>query len=209
MPRVTALRELPHGRVVVYLDGERWRVLPLEPVVSAGITVDAELDRPRVRTLRRALRRREALDRASRALKHRDLSTAALRARLERRGTPAAPREEAIEALARVGLVDDDRVARIRAESLAARGLGDAAIRWDLARQGIAEDLAQQAVAALESELARAARLVAVHGAGPRTARLLARRGFDAESIEAVCAAEAVPATDEIDVAGEGPTKIG
>lgn len=186
MPRVTALRGLPRGRVAVDVDGSRWRVLPGELVLGLGLAVDQELDRPRLREIARELRRHAALRRATGALRRRELSAQAVRERLDRGGTPPAAREDALATLERAGLVDDARLARVRAESLAGRGMGDAAIRFDLARRGIAEPLVDDALAGLEPERERAGRLVDVHGAGPRTARLLARRGFGEDSIEAV-----------------------
>ena len=79
--------------------------------------------------------------------------------------------------------MDDARVARSRAETLARRGFGDAAIRSDLARQGVAGDAAREAVAGLEPEQERARRLVASTGADARALRRLAARGFDPETV--------------------------
>jgi SOS response regulatory protein OraA/RecX len=82
--------------------------------------------------------------------------------------------------------LDDGRVAVDRAGRLAERGLGDAAIRADLERRGVPASLAAEAVAELEPEDARAARLTASFGGGLRAARALARKGFEAETIERV-----------------------
>ena len=95
---------------------------------------------------------------------------------------PAAAREEALATLERAGLVDDGRVARTRAEGLAARGYGDAAIRDALAREWIAEDEVEAALAVLEPEAARLRRLVGCR-ADPRELRRLAARGFDPDAI--------------------------
>src|SRR5438045_155835 len=84
--QVTALRAPRPGRVVVELDGVAWRTLPLDVVVRSGLRVGEELDRPRLRLLRRELRRHEALEAAARALRHRDHSVRALDEKLERRG---------------------------------------------------------------------------------------------------------------------------
>jgi SOS response regulatory protein OraA/RecX len=101
---------------------------------------------------------------------------------------PARARDEALETLERVGLVDDARVAATRAQALAGRGLGDAAIRHDLEHEGVSGALVEETLAALEPEGDRARELVAKRGvkggAAPKTARWLASRGFDASSIE-------------------------
>jgi SOS response regulatory protein OraA/RecX len=183
MPTVTALRAR-RSRVDVELDGGAWRTLPLEVVYRSGLEVGLELDRPRLRLLRRELRRAEALAVAGRALRVRDFSAQALEERLARDVAPAA-REEAVAVLTRAGVVDDRRVAENRAAALAARGYGDAAICHDLRRRGLEPDEIASAVAHLEPEATRAAELVAQRGRGPKTARYLASHGFG----EDACAA--------------------
>jgi SOS response regulatory protein OraA/RecX len=89
--------------------------------------------------------------------------------------------------------VDDARFALLRAQSLAARGYGDEAILHDLAGRGIQGDGAAVAVAALDPERARAAAVAARLGRSRRTAALLARRGFDPDSVEAVIGPDVAP----------------
>ena len=155
-------------------------------MLRAGLGVGDELDRQRARTLRRELRRHEALAVSTRALRHRDLSARALERRLEQRAVGPVERAEALETLTRAGVLDDRRFARSRANSLAARGYGDAAIRFDLERHGVAGELVEAVVSELDPEEARAARVAAAAGGGARAARVLARRGFGPEAIEAV-----------------------
>jgi regulatory protein len=172
------------GRVLVQLDGNDWRVLPADVVVRACLTPGTELDRPRLREVARERRRTEALAAAGRVLRVRDLPARALDARLERKGVTAADRAGAVSALERAGLVDDQRFARNRALALAGRCLGDAAISFDLDSYGVAPELIADAVAALEPEAARAARIVASRGRSPATARFLARKGFSEDAVE-------------------------
>jgi SOS response regulatory protein OraA/RecX len=188
--RVTAVRRLRPGRVRVDVDGAEWRRLPLEVAVRAGLAPDVELDRPRLRRLRRELRRWEALDLACRALRARDLSARRLEQRLEAGGVAPANRLEAMATLTRAGLLDDRRVAEARAEALAARGLGDAAVRFELERQGLAADLIEQAVAGLAPEEERAREAAARAGGGAGAARRLARKGFSDEAIAAAVGVE-------------------
>ncbi len=182
---VTALRAGPRGRVVVELDGAPWRTFPLEPVVRAGLEPGIALDRPRLRVLAQEVRRARAATVAARALARRELSTRGLDARLGRAGVAPAVRAETVAAATRGGLVDDARYAVARAQSLAERERGDAAIRWELEREGVTPALVERALEALEPERDRAARLVAARGAGAATARYLARRGFDEDTVEA------------------------
>lgn len=186
MPRVTALKpDRAERYVVVELDGASWRRIPVDAAVRAGLAIDVELARPQLRQLRRELRRAEALETATRALRHRDRSRSALRARLRAAGIAPAACEDALDTLATAGIVDDDRFAVTRANALANRGSGDALIRADLAAAGVPNGIAAAALAALEPEHERAVRLVAARGESGATARWLARRGFGADAIEA------------------------
>ncbi len=163
--------------------------------MRAGIEVGDELDRHRLRALRRELRRLEALDVATTALRSRDRSAAEIADRLAARGVTGAERERALGTLARAGLVDDARFASSRAGALAGRGAGDALIRDDLERRGIGAEEIAAALAALDPETDRAARLVEARGPGAKTARYLAAQGF---AEEAVAAAVAYGPADEV-----------
>jgi len=135
----------------------------------------------------------EALAAATRALARRDYSERGLRDRLRRSGVEDRELDEALEELRRVGLLDDERFAGRRARALAERGKGDRAIRFDLRRQGLDAELAEAAVAELEPETDRAARIVSRRGTGAKTARLLAGRGFDREAVDLAVEAPVAP----------------
>jgi SOS response regulatory protein OraA/RecX len=174
---ITALRERRRGRIAVDIDGSAWRTLPVDVVARCGLTLGLELDRVALRLLRRELRRAEALAVGTRALRARDVSRRELSARLAAHVAPAAA-DEAVAILTRAGLLDDRRAAESRAAALAGRGYGDLAIRRDLTDRGLEAAEIDAALAALEPEHARAAAIVGRRGAGPRTARYLAVRGF-------------------------------
>lgn len=122
--------------------------------------------------------RPDAVETALRALRFRDRTTAELDARLEQRGIGEAEREQALETLERIGYVDDERFARSRAEQLAGRGSGNALIRYDLERRGVAAEIVEAVLAGLEPERDRAARIIERRGPGIKTARYLAAKGF-------------------------------
>jgi regulatory protein len=185
MPVITALHERPRGKVEVELDGAPWRLVPADAVVRAGLRVGRALDRDTARSLGRELRRAEAIGAAARALRYRDLSRRRLEERLERRGTRPEAREDALAALEQAGLVDDRRVGSLRAEALAERGYGDAAIRFALEGEGLAAEVVAEALAGLEPEPERACRQVEKRGRSPKTVRWLAARGFDEAALEA------------------------
>jgi SOS response regulatory protein OraA/RecX len=185
VPTITALREVGRGRVAVELDGTLWRELPVEVVVRAELRAGLTLDRPALRSVRRELRRAEAMAVAARALRARDLPARRVAEKLERAAIARATVDESLAALADAGAVDDARFAANRALSMAARGYGDAAIRHDLLKQGVAVELTEEALSGLEPERVRAARLVEARGAGPKTARHLASKGFGEDAVEA------------------------
>jgi len=193
MPRVTALRPAQPGRVLVELDGERWRTIPLDVAARIGLSVGLELDRERLRAFRRELRRGDAVAAGTRALAHRDRTEQGLRGILERNGVGEREREEAIAVLRRHGALDDERFAEARATALAERGFGDTAIAFKLEQDGIEPERSAAALAALEPERERALHLAARRGASARTARWLAARGFAPESVEAVLPTEDLP----------------
>jgi SOS response regulatory protein OraA/RecX len=193
VPTVTALRERRDGRVVIDVDGTTWRVVPSDVVVRTGVRVGVVLERPLLRELGRALRRADALEIATRALRAHDRSHRELEARLEDRGVSASTRAEALHVLAQSGLVDDGRVAANRAASLADRGYGDAAIAADLERRGIPVETVAAALETLQPEPDRAAEIVARRGNGLKTARYLAGKGFAEESIDLAGGADFAP----------------
>jgi regulatory protein len=121
---------------------------------------------------------------AARSLRRHDRSRSEIDKRLAKAGVGDDERADALETLERVGYLDDERFARARAEALAARGLGDVGIRFDLEAQGIAAEAVGSALAALTPEVDRAAALVERLGRTQKTAARLARKGFTAESLE-------------------------
>ena len=134
--------------------------------------------------------RATTLEQAASALARRDRSAAALVVYLEERGVDAGEAAEAVERLRLAGYVDDGRLAALRAETLAGRGYGDAAIRADLERHAVCSELVDHAVAALEPEGERAEALAGRDGRTPRTARRLLAKGFAAETVAGMMRAE-------------------
>jgi SOS response regulatory protein OraA/RecX len=193
VPTVTRLREDRRGRVAVELDGAPWRTLPMDVVARAGLAEGRRLDRPALRLLRHELRRAEALAVAGRALRRQDLSARGIAERLGRASVAPAAVEESLAVLAGAGLVDDARFASTRAGSLAERGYGDAAIRYDLERRGVDPGLIQQALEGLEGEWERARRLVERRGPGAKTARYMASKGFGEGALEAAAGGDFAP----------------
>ncbi len=185
-PVITALRPVDRGLVAVDLDGRAWRTLPLAAAATAGLRVGRELDRAAARELARAVRAAAALDQAARFAGRRERSRAQVERRLAAKGVGAADAARATHSLQEMGGVDDVRFAEGRAQALATRLYGDLAIRHDLVQAGVAEEAIRQALAGVESERGRVARVVRDRGVSARTLRFLAGRGFTDEALEDV-----------------------
>jgi regulatory protein len=134
--------------------------------------------------------RNDAFETALRALRSRDRTVAELAVRLERGGVGEEERTDVLERLDRAGYVDDGRFARRRAAELAGRGCGDALIRDDLERRGIAAELVENAIESLDPEARRVARIVERRGRNAKTVRYLAARGFGEEALTSLVAQE-------------------
>lgn len=186
MPEITGLREVSTNDVLVELDGAPWRKIPLTAAARSGLSVGKRLEREDLRLLGRELRRADALTRATRMLARRPLSRALLEDRLERKGVAPVAREEAIEALEQAQYLNDHSYALERAASLAERGYGNGAARYILEQERVSSELIEEAVAALEPELERAQAIAEAIPDRKRLLGRLARRGFSAETIEAL-----------------------
>ena len=195
---MTGLHEARRGQVAVELDGESWRVLPVQAVADAGLWVGCTLDRERARGLARGRRRTAALAAAGSALRRRALSEWELDVRLQRRGVSGGDREEARRTLVAAGYLDDARFAAARAASLSERASGDALIRHDLEQRGIAPELIEEALSALPPESERVRDELRRRGNGPATLRRLAARGFAPELLDDLAAAPVAPPDDDV-----------
>ncbi|MCW2965958.1 MAG: recombinase RecX [Actinomycetia bacterium] len=127
---------------------------------------------------------------AARALQRRDRSRRDVAERLARAGIDEEARNDALEALERVGYVDDDRFAGSRAEALANRGYGDEWIRHDLGEHGVNGEAVAEAIAALVPEAERARALVERLGRTAKTGAQLARKGFSEDALQAALGIE-------------------
>lgn len=128
----------------------------------------------------------DATEVALRALRHRDRSRQELYHRLAQAGIPADERDEALDRLVASGLVSDERFATGRARALADRGAGNDLIRTDLRRRGVAAGEVEGAIAGLEPEDTRAARLYERRGGDAKALRYLAGKGFSREALTGI-----------------------
>lgn len=130
-----------------------------------------------------------AFDIACRWLARAPRSRAEVDARLRQLGFSDRAVEQALHRLCQLHFLDDEQLARTRAEALTARGYGNPWIERDLTERGISEELVASTLAALPAETERAHQWLERRLAG-RARRVawdtLLRRGFTVEAVESL-----------------------
>ena len=174
-------------------DGERLRVHPRR-LAGSHLAGGAELSAEEVERLRRDAFEDRCEQRLLRLLAMRARSRAELDRRMAGWGLTEDECGDQLERLERSGLVDDEAVAEAVSEALRRRGHGHLRASADLARIGVAEPVAARTAADHETGDLAAARAVVERRFGSgrlpepdlrRAAGLLARRGFDEETVAA------------------------
>ena len=198
---VTAVLPSPrrNGRFDVVIDGSFAATLSLEAIERLRISVGAPVDERLEAALEREASIVGTYDRALNIIALRARASAELRRLLLRKGEPAENVDVAIERLLRAGFLDDESFAKqfARAKALGA-GLSRRRVQQELARRGVARDVADLAIADVFSEehideegtLERLARKklksLARFDTAVQRRRLyafLARRGYDSDDI--------------------------
>jgi regulatory protein len=194
------------GRVAVLLDGEPTAVIALDDVERLGLRVGLAIDD----ALRAALIEADAecalYDRALEMLVARSRSAAEIRRRLRRDGGESERIERVIRALIARGFVDDAAHARAVTRSrVRSHGASGRRITQELRRQGVAADVAAEAVSDVFDDEGIDEAAIALDVARKRVAQLadlpapvrrrrlygfLARRGYSPDIVRA--AVEAV-----------------
>lgn len=189
MRQVVALRPRRGGEVQVRLDDGRTLLVPAEAWERVGVDVPGPVEPQVLRELERQGQLRRLRRRALRLLSLRARSARELANRL-RRDADDQMVGQVLAELQQAGLVDDARFAlewvQARRES---RGLGEARLRHELLKKGVARELVHKALErasrdeeSLAVQVARR-RVAAYAGQAPevaarRLAAYLARRGF-------------------------------
>lgn len=142
---------------------------------------------------RRKRQEQTPLQRALGLLVRREHSRRELTRKLQARGVEAEQAQAAVERLAQEGWQDDDRFARSLVRMRSASGYGPLHIRAELGTHGLDSELIANAMASFDGDWKQNARDLVCRRfgeAGPqdltqrrKAADLLARRGFDGDSI--------------------------
>jgi len=172
---------------LIVLDDEPWRTTSADVVarleLEGGIEVEPDDLTGRIDETEPKCAREKAI----RLLTYRERSAAGLRDRLMEDGYGEQAAGAVVADLERIGLVDDERFAHALARTMTqARGLGRGRITHELARAGIAEDIASAALEEAlppDAELDAARRLARSAAAKPgatrdKVASKLLRRGY-------------------------------
>lgn len=202
------------GRFDLLLDGKARAVVSAELVTRLDLRVGLALDEARGAALAQAVAELATLDRAVGLLASQGRSAKALRRRLVQKGEPAAQADAAVERLAEAGLVDDGAYARQVARSrVLGRGDSRRRLQQELARKGVARDVADEAVAEVfedeavdedalvETAARKKLRALGAMDAATRRRRLwafLARRGHDGDAIRRVLGRVLAPGEEEL-----------
>ncbi len=191
--RITGLRALKSGRVVVYLDGRR--AFRLTAIEAAALRPGQVLTDEEIRQLLERDLREQAHEIALRFLSYRPRSEQEVADHLRRKGFDARTVEAELERLRNVGLVDDRAFAQFWVENRTAfRPRSRRALQAELRRKGIPPAIIQEVLQeASPDERALALRLARerarrLRGLDPLTFRrrlagYLIRRGFDGELV--------------------------
>lgn len=181
---VTAVAPRADQRLAVELDGEPWVVLDAVTALRLGLDLDAAIDAATQAEAERLAAEERALRRAARLVGRRSHATGELEGKIARADGPDAARA-AVERLAELGAVDDERHAAQVARQRLADGWGPLRIRHDLEAAGVEPGLIETALDGLDPAAVEAAAAIAV---GPRSGaeawRRLAARGFDEDAAE-------------------------
>jgi regulatory protein len=202
------------GRIAVEVDREVIAVVPVEVVDALGLVVHVEIPPDVMAVLADEGAALKTYDRAVRLLAARGRSIHELRRRLLMAKEPEAHVNAALERLEAMGLLDDAEYARQVARSqMVGRGYAPRRLQQELARRGVARDVADRAIdlvltedaspgsygaeagvdldAAIEKLASRKLRGLASLDQETRSRRLyafLARRGYDSDAIRKVIA---------------------
>ena len=184
----------------IYLDGKFAFSGKLNVVAKFRLREGMELSPQQIQAIEQGEIRQECLDRAMKYLTGRLHSRQELHKKLLRQEYSAAMIDEVLEELKRLGYVDDERFAKTRALSAAQhKHHGPRRAMMELMRAGVKRDVAEVAVGDVyqsNDNVAEARKLAMKQAerlrkldpqvAKRRLAGMLARRGFDYDSIRPV-----------------------
>ncbi|NLC56623.1 MAG: regulatory protein RecX [Armatimonadetes bacterium] len=150
MPVVTAITEQARdpNRRSVFIDGEYAFSMSLDQLLEHGVAVGDVLTEEQVAFLAEEGEVRRAKEYVLRLLGHRAYSESEVRRRLRRKQFSEQTVERAVEAVRRLGLIDDRQFAEAWVHSRAAAGqAGRRRVEWELRSRGVDRQVIEQTLA--------------------------------------------------------------
>lgn len=176
---ITAIRTRDDLRLAIELDGKAWIVLDALTAARLGLDEGREVHPDVAAEAEQEAKRERALLRGASLVGRRSHARGELERRLAGRDGDAAARD-AVERLAELGAVDDERHAAQLVEHRLGKGWGPARIEHDLATAGVEDGLIRATLAGLsEDELDEAGRIALGGRTGAEGWQRLGVRGFD------------------------------
>ncbi|MHB0913789.1 MAG: regulatory protein RecX [Armatimonadota bacterium] len=198
--RITAIevQEKRSNRRSIFVNGKFVLGVDAAVVADLGLRVGREIGEEDLKKLVRAELVNKAKEKALRLLEYRPRSRAELARRLAQDGFEPEIVEEVLARLEHLGYVDDVSFSEIWVRHrLSGKGMGRTRLKWELRRKGVAPEVVDEAISAVDPEteyelaLAAARRRLEKDQSieqQRKTAAYLRRQGYDWETIKRVIA---------------------
>lgn len=153
--RITAIevQEKKRNRRSIFMDGKFVMGVDEDVVADLGLHVGQQLAEEELQKIVHAELVSKAKQKALNLLGYRSRSRAEIAKRLSRAGYAEEVVEEVLSRLEDLGLIDDARFSASWVNSrVAGKGLGKARIRWELRQKGVADEVAEEALSAVDAD---------------------------------------------------------
>lgn len=188
------------SKLIIHVNGKPVATLSRKQVEALGLEVETDWTEKLAAKVEDAIAFEAAFDQSMRMINRKRLSRAKVTAKLSERGHDEALVDRVIAKLLAIGAINDETLATDLVDEIdRTRPAGPAMKRAKLAQRGVNEEIIERVVeqsASPSSQLADARKLIASRSKAmaklDETARkrrlwdLLARRGFDEETIDTV-----------------------
>ena len=153
--RISAIetQEKRENRRSIFINGKFALGVDATVVADLGLRVGQQISEDELRTVVHAELVTKARERALKLLDYRARSRTEIARRLARAGFEEDVIEETLGRLERMGLVDDAHFSRAWVNHrLDGKGMGRTRIRWELRQKGVPQEVAEEALSAIDEE---------------------------------------------------------
>ena len=156
--RISAIeaQERRGNRRSVFISGKFALGVDESVVADLGLKVGQQISEEELQRIVRAELVAKAREKALRLLDYRARSRTEIAQRLSRAGFAEDVVQETLENLENLGLIDDAQFSKAWVNHrLAGKGMGKTRIKWELRQKGIPNELAEEALSAIDAETER------------------------------------------------------